>query len=70
MGCTIVICHFWIRIVKDKANCLLGLKIIPGRVSWPLGPTDKLFMARGKKNVAPPWLMKWKDVKIIRLGLI
>jgi hypothetical protein len=30
-------------------------KTVPGGVSWPLGPTGKLFLVRGKKNVAPPW---------------
>jgi hypothetical protein len=25
-------------------------------VSWPLGPTGKQFLARGKEKVGPPWI--------------
>jgi hypothetical protein len=39
---TMEIRHFWISIVKYK-----------GGVSWSLGPTGKLFSARGKKKVGP-----------------
>jgi hypothetical protein len=44
-----VICNVWISIVKDKENWLLVLKLVPGGVSWSLGPKEKLFLARGKK---------------------
>jgi hypothetical protein len=29
-------------------------QIVPGWVSWPIVPTRKAFLARGKTNVVPP----------------
>jgi hypothetical protein len=29
-------------------------KIVPGEVSWPLGPAGKLFLDQEKKKVGPP----------------
>jgi hypothetical protein len=45
-----VICHLRKSIVKDIKNWLLFSKIVPGGVSWPLGPTGKQSLARGKKK--------------------
>jgi hypothetical protein len=44
-----VICHFWLSIVKDNKNWLLVSK------NRLLGPTGKVFLARGKGNVGPRW---------------
>jgi hypothetical protein len=51
-----VICHFWRSIVKDNENWLFVLKIVPGGISWSLGPTGELFLIWGKKKVGSPWL--------------
>jgi hypothetical protein len=37
---------------KEKKKALSS-KILPEGVFWPLGPTRKLILARGKKNIGP-----------------
>jgi hypothetical protein len=56
-----VICHFLISILKDYEIYHIS-KIVPGGISWPVGPTGKLFLPREKKEVGPLWMSKEKSV--------
>jgi hypothetical protein len=47
-----VICHFWISIIKYNDNA----KIVTVGVSWPLGPTGKLFWPKRGKELDHPGL--------------
>jgi hypothetical protein len=45
-------CHLGIIIFKCYENWpLFFKKIVLGKVSWPLGPTRKLFLAEGRVEV-------------------
>jgi hypothetical protein len=50
----IVICHFWISVVKGKENWLLVLRTVPGGVSWPLGNRKTILGLRKEKKLDHP----------------
>jgi hypothetical protein len=52
---SVIICHFWISIVKNNENLFLDLKNGSRGVSWPLRATEKLFLAQERKNIGLPW---------------
>jgi hypothetical protein len=52
---TMVICHFRINTVKDSNNDwpIAFQKLVPGWVSWPLGPNENILEPREEKSHHP-----------------
>jgi hypothetical protein len=45
-----VICNFYVIIVKENENWLLVLKTVPGGVSWLFGLTGQISLAGGRNE--------------------
>jgi hypothetical protein len=50
---TVVICYFWVAIVKDNENWLLVFKNNARRGFLAHGSNGKATLARGRKDVEP-----------------